>query len=170
MGPKKTPEKLEKSLPPPPQGGPQIVDSLKWSPNHTIITVSCHWRDYGHLGWDSFENECGRLPGHGRSFITLYVIRSVVFKFSTLAVSINTESGDIIHIVHIVVQKMKEFIDFNNRYSVKSQCMGKYSIINMTNKKVLGHITTCLQSKVWGWALWWKQDVYIHISSYTKGF
>ncbi len=46
--------------------------------------------------------------------------------------------------------KMKEFVDFNSRYSVKSQCMGKYSIINMINKKVLGPITTCLQSKVLG--------------------
>ncbi len=68
-------------------------------------------------------------------------------------VSINTESSDIIHIVHMVVHKMKEYVDLNSRNSVKSQCMGKYSIINMTNKKVLGHITTCLQSKVWGYVL-----------------
>ncbi len=71
-------------------------------------------------------------------------------------VSINTESGDVIHIVHMVVHKMKEFVDFNSRNSVKSQCMGKYFIINTINKKVLGHITTCLQSKVLGWALQWK--------------
>ncbi len=87
--------------------------------------------------------------------------QSVDCKFPTLTVSINTESGDIIHIVHIMAHKMKEFVDFNSRILVKSQCMGKYSIINMINKKVLGHITTCLQSKVWGWALL----VYIHISS-----
>ncbi len=81
--------------------------------------------------------------------------RSVDFKFPVLAVSINTETGDVIHIVHMVAHKMKEFLDFTNRNSVKSQCMGKYSIINTINKKVLGHITTCLQSKVWGWALRW---------------
>ncbi len=45
------------------------------------------------------------------------------------------------------------FVDFNSRNLAKSQCMGKYSIINMINKKVLGHITTCLQSKGWGLAL-----------------
>ncbi len=67
-----------------------------------------------------------------------------------LKVIINTESGDIIYIVHMMVHKMKEFDDFNSRNSVKSQCMGKYSIINTINNKVLGHITTCLQSKVWG--------------------
>ncbi len=60
---------------------------------------------------------------------------------------------------------MKEFVDFNSRNSVKSKCMGKYSIINTINKKVLGHITTCLQSKVWGWALSWTGGVYIHILS-----
>ncbi len=60
---------------------------------------------------------------------------------------------------------MKEFVDFNSRNSVKSQCMGKYSIINTINKKVVGHITTCLQSKVWGWALRWTGGVYIDISS-----
>ncbi len=78
------------------------------------------------------------------------MLRSVDFKFPELAVSINKESGDIIHIVHVVAHKMKEFVDFNSRNSVKSQCMGKYAIINMINKKVLGYITTCLQSKVWG--------------------
>ncbi len=52
----------------------------------------------------------------------------VDFKFPALAVSINTESGDIIHIiVHMVAHNMEEFIDFNSRNSVKSQCMGKYS-------------------------------------------
>ncbi len=44
---------------------------------------------------------------------------------------------------------MMEFVDFNSRNSVKSQCMGKYSIINTINKKVLNHITIYLQSKVW---------------------
>ncbi len=42
---------------------------------------------------------------------------------------------------------MKEFVDFNSRNSVKYQCMGKYSIINTINKKILDYITTCLQSK-----------------------
>ncbi len=70
-----------------------------------------------------------------------------------LVVRINTESGDVIYIVHMVAHKMKEFVHFNSRNSVKSQCMDKYCIINMINKKVLGHITTSLQSKVWGWAL-----------------
>ncbi len=78
------------------------------------------------------------------------MLRSVDFKFPALAVSINTESGDIIHIVHMVAHKMMEFVDFNSRNSVKSQCMGKYSIINTINKKVHGHITTCLQSKFGG--------------------
>ncbi len=68
------------------------------------------------------------------------MLRSVDFKFPTLSVSINTESGDIIHIVHMVAHKMKEFVDFKTRNSVKSQCMGKYSIINTINKKVLGHM------------------------------
>ncbi len=81
------------------------------------------------------------------------MLRSVDFKFPVLAVSINTESGDIIHIVHMVAHQMKEFVDFNSRNSVKSQCMGNYSINNMINNKVLGHITTCLQSKVWGYVL-----------------
>ncbi len=94
------------------------------------------------------------------------MLRSVYLKVPALAVSINTESGDIIHIVHMVAYKMKEFVDFNSRHSVKSQCIGKYSIINKKKiKKVLGHITTCLQSKVWGWALRWIGGVYIHISS-----
>ncbi len=93
------------------------------------------------------------------------VLRSVDFEFPMLAVSINTESGDAIHIVHMVADKMKEFVDFNSRNSIKSQCMIKYSIINMINKKVLGHITTCLQSTVWGWALRWTGGVYIHILS-----
>ncbi len=78
------------------------------------------------------------------------MLRSVDFKFPVLAVNINTESGDIIHIVHMVAHKMKEFVDFNSRIFFKSQCMDKYSIINTINKKVLGHISTCLQSKVWG--------------------
>ncbi len=65
----------------------------------------------------------------------------------------------------MVTHKVKEFVDFNTRNLVKSQCIGKYSIINMINKKVLGHITTCLQSKVWGWALRWTGGFYIHISS-----
>ncbi len=81
------------------------------------------------------------------------MLRLVDFKFPALSVSINTESGDVIHIVHMVAHKRKEFVDFNSRNLVKSQCMGKYSIINTINKKVLGYITTCLQSKVWGWAL-----------------
>ncbi len=76
------------------------------------------------------------------------MLRSVDFKFPALVVSINTESGDVIHIVHMVAHKMKEFVDFNSRNSVKSQCMGKYSNVNTINKKVLGHITICLQSKV----------------------
>ncbi len=80
------------------------------------------------------------------------MLRLVNFKFRALEVSINTESGDVIHIVHMVVHNMKEFVDFNSRNSVKSQCMDKHSIINTINKKVLGHITTCLQSNVWGWA------------------
>ncbi len=50
----------------------------------------------------------------------------------------------------MVAHKIKEFVDFNIRNLVKSQCMGKNSIINTINKKVLGHITTYLQSKVWG--------------------
>ncbi len=29
---------------------------------------------------------------------------------------------------------MKEFVDFNSKTLVKSQCMGNYSIINMINK------------------------------------
>ncbi len=58
------------------------------------------------------------------------MLRSVYLKVPALAVSINTESGDIIHIVHMVAYKMKEFVDFNSRHSVKSQCIGKYSIIN----------------------------------------
>ncbi len=78
------------------------------------------------------------------------MLQSIDFKFTALGVSINTESGDVIHIVHMVTHKMKEFVDFNSRNLVKSPCMGKYSIINMINKKVLSHITTCLQSKVWG--------------------
>ncbi len=77
------------------------------------------------------------------------MLQSVDFKFPKLAVSINTESGDVIHLVHMVAH-MKEFVDFNCRNSVISQCMGKYSIINTINNKLLGHITTCLQSKVWG--------------------
>ncbi len=93
------------------------------------------------------------------------MLQSVDLKFSALAASINTESGDVIHIVHMVVHKTKEFVDFNSRNLIKSQCMGKYSIINTINKKIHGHITTCLQSKVWGWALWWTGCVYIHISS-----
>ncbi len=79
----------------------------------------------------------------------------VDLKFPALVVSINTQSGDIIHLIHMVAHKMKEFVDFNSRNSVKSQCMDKHSIINMINKKVLGHITTCLQSKVLEWALQW---------------
>ncbi len=93
------------------------------------------------------------------------MLRLVDFKFPKLAVSINTESGDIIHIVHWVEHKMKEFVDFNSTNSVKSQCMGKYSIVNRINKKLLDHITTCLQSNVWGWALRWTGGIYIHISS-----
>ncbi len=73
------------------------------------------------------------------------MLRSLDFKFPVLAVSINTESGDVTHIVHMVTHKMKEFVDFNSRNSFKSQCIGKYSIINTINKKVLGHITICLQ-------------------------
>ncbi len=119
---------------------------IEWS--HCTYTVVRHRRSHGCLGRDFFEKGA--------------VLRSVDFKFPALAVSINTESGDIIH---MVVHKMKEFVDFNSRNSVKSQCMGKYSIINTINKKVLGHLTTCLQSKVWGWALWRTGGVYIHISS-----
>ncbi len=58
---------------------------------------------------------------------------------------------------------MKEFFNFNSRNSVKFECMGKYSIINMINKKVLGHITICLQSNVWECALRLTGGVYIHI-------
>ncbi len=90
---------------------------------------------------------------------------SVDFKFRSLAVSINTESGDIIHIVINGGAQDEGFFYFNSRNSVKSQSMGKYSTINTINKEVLGHITTCLQSKVWGWALRWTGGVYIHISS-----
>ncbi len=90
---------------------------------------------------------------------------SVDFKCPTLVVSINTESGDVIHILHMVAHKMKEFVDFYSRNSVKSQCLGKYSIITTINKKILAHITTCLQSKVWGWVLRWTGGVCIHISS-----
>ncbi len=93
------------------------------------------------------------------------MLRSVDFKFPTLGVSINKESGDVIHIVNMMAHKMKDFVNFNSRNSVKSQCMGKYSIINMINKKALGHINTCLQSNVWGWMLRWTGGVYIHISS-----
>ncbi len=95
-------------------------------------------------------------------FIKRFILSSSLLSTN---VGINTESGDVIHIVHMVSHKMKEFVDFNSRNSVKSQCMGKYSIINTINKKVLGHITTCLQSKVWGWALRWTGSVYINISS-----
>ncbi len=72
-----------------------------------------------------------------------------------LVVRIDTESSDVIYIVHMVAHKMKQFVYFNSRNLVKSQCMGKYSIINMINKKVLGHITTCLQSNILGWVLRW---------------
>ncbi len=56
------------------------------------------------------------------------VLQFVDFKFQ--AVSINTESGDVIYIVHMVVHKMKEFVDFNRRNSVKYQFPWPYRVFH----------------------------------------
>ncbi len=77
----------------------------KWNENNTTLVR------YEHLGQHFFKRGDEHLPEHWHLSIMLKVPMDVrtaeISKLSALAVHINTESHDIIHIVHMVARKMK---------------------------------------------------------------